>query len=122
MAQYVDFKAPIISAGGNKLNKLRVMVDYQKGGINYFSGEFSKSGVFVYLTPCSYENGIVGTTISGDINKDGYKILLKPLSRKSQKQINLMAEKIMPHAQELADLFEAKNHKGVFDLVKTLTV
>jgi len=116
---YVDLKTPIISGGGSTLNKLRISVDYQKGGMNYFTGDYEENGVFVYIQPCSYNNGIIGTTITGKRQTDGYKILLKEIGRKSQKQIDLMAEKVMPYAQQIADLYSDMRHKDIYDLVKS---
>jgi hypothetical protein len=116
---YVDLKTPVNTGSGKILNKLRINVDHQKGGINYFSGEYSETGVYVYIQPCTNENGIVGTVITGKQHYDGYKILLKELGRKSQKQIDLMAAKVMPYAQQIADLYSDARHKDIYDLVKT---
>ena len=118
---YASLKTPIKNAG-NVYGELRINVNYQKGGINYFTGNIENSGVFVYLTPV-HRNGICeGQTICGDQHISGYKILCKPLNRKSQKQINLVAEKVLPHAQQIADLYSDYKHKEVYNLIKTLVV
>ena len=82
---FVDLKKPIVSGGGSELKQLRVMVDYEKGGMNYFSGNVYESGVKVYLTPCTVTNGVVTQTILGEQHACGYKVMLKQISRKSQK-------------------------------------
>jgi hypothetical protein len=117
---FIDLKKPVITGAGSTLDKLRIKVDYQKGGINYFSGDICKSGVYVYITPCSYENGIVGQTITGKTHQDGYKILLKELNRKSQKQIDLAAGKIMPYAQQISDLYSDAKHREIYELIKSI--
>ena len=117
---YLELKQPITRAGGEPLNKLRINVDYQKGGMNYFSGDYSESGVYIYIQPCTYNNGIVGTVITGKQHLDGYKILLKELNRKSQKQIDLMAEKVLPYAQQIADLYSDGRHQDIYNLVKSI--
>jgi len=117
---YVSLKTPIAHVGNN-YDELRINVDYQKGGINYFSGNIEDSGVFVYLTPVHRDGISVGQTICGDQHVSGYKILCKPLNRKSQKQINLVAEKVLKHASEIADLYSDRKHQEVFNLIKTLT-
>ena len=114
-------KTPIAHVGSN-YDELRINVAYQKGGINYFSGNIENSGVFVYLTPVHRDGISVGQTICGDQHISGYKILCKPLNRKSQKQINLVAEKVLKHASEIADLYSDYKHQEVFNLIKTLTV
>ena len=116
---YLNLSKPITTSS-QLLNKLRIEVDYQKGGMNFFDGSINESGVYVYVTPCSYENGIVGQVISGNRHSDGYKILLKEIGRRSQKQIDLMAEKVLPYAQQIADLYSDGRHQDIYNLVKSI--
>jgi hypothetical protein len=118
---YVSLKTPIAHVG-NTYDELRINVGYQKGGVNYFSGNIENSGVFVYLTPVHRSGISVGQTICGDQHISGYKILCKPLNRKSQKQINLVAEKVLTHASEIADLYSDYKHREVVNLIKTLVL
>jgi len=117
---YVTLKTPINRAGGEALDELCINVDYQKGGINYFSGNYSDSGVFVYLTPVHRDGICVSQTILGKQHECGYKILLKQINRRSQKQINLMAEKVLPYAQQIADLYSDRKHQDVYNLIKSI--
>ena len=117
---YVALKTPIERAGSEALNELRITVDYQKAGYNYFSGNFSVGGVFVYLTPVRRGNGFVSCTMLGKQHESGYKVLMKPLNRKSQKQINLVAEKVLPYAQQIADLYSYGKHNEVYNLLKSI--
>ena len=117
---FVDLKTPISTGTGSSLKQLRVMVDYEKGGINYFSGNVYQSGVKVYLTPCTLTNGVVTQTILGEQHVCGYKVMLKQINRKSQKQIDLMAEKILPYAQQIADLYSDARHQEVVKLINDI--
>lgn len=117
---YLNLKTPISKGDGEFLNKLKITIDYQKGGINYIHGEICESGVYVYITPCTYENGIVGRVFTGDQHKDGYKIMLKQINRNSQKQIDLMAEKVMPYAGVIASLYSDGKHRGIYNLIKSI--
>ena len=117
---FVDLKTPISTGTGSSLKQLRVMVDYEKGGINYFSGNVYESGVKVYLTPCTLTNGVVTQTILGEQHVCGYKVMLKQINRKSQKQIDLMAEKILPYAQQIADLYSDARHQEVVKLINDI--
>ena len=118
---FAVLKNPVIAAGHKDgLNELRINVDYQKAGYNYFSGNYSEGGVYVYLTPVTRNNGIIGCVITGNQHQSGYKILLKPLNRKSQKQIDLIAAKVLPKAQQIADLYSEYKHREVYDLIKEL--
>ena len=114
---FVDLKTPIVSGGGSELKQLRIMVDYEKGGMNYFSGNVYESGVKVYLTPCTVTNGIVTQTIMGEQHVCGYKVMVKQINRKSQKQIDVMAEKILPYAQQIADLYSDAKHQEIVKLI-----
>jgi hypothetical protein len=118
---YVELKNPIKTAGDTDgLNELRINVDYQKAGYNYFSGTPSEGGVYVYLTPVMRGGMFVRQVITGSQHESGYKILLKPLNRKSQKQIDLMAERVIPKAQQIADLYSECKHREVYDFIKQL--
>ena len=118
---FAKLNSPIIRSGcRDALDELKIMVDYQKAGYNYFSGNFNEGGVYVYFTPVHRSGMITSQSLLGELHECGYKILLKPLNRKSQKQINLMAEKVIPHAQEIADLYCVAKHREIYDKVKQL--
>jgi len=118
---YVALKTPIVRGGHlDTLDELRINVDYQKGGCNWFTGDMESNGVYVYLTPTHRNNGCVSQTIDGNMHNSGYKILVKELGRKSQKQIDLAAEKVMPYAQQIADLYSDRKHQDVYNLIKSI--
>ena len=122
VTKYVKLKTPIVRGVHlDTLDELSVRVDYQKGGFNYFSGDMESGGVYVYLTPVHRGNGFISHTIDGKTHNMGYKILIKELNRKSQKQINIVAELIMPKAQEIADLYSTGNHREVYNFIKEIT-
>jgi hypothetical protein len=117
---YVKLKKPIVRPQLDTLDELRVRVDYQKGGFNYFTDNMESSGVYVYLTPVHRNNGIVSQTIDGNLHNSGYKVLVKELGRKSQKQINLVAEAVLPKAEQIADYYSERQHQAVLNLLKEL--
>jgi hypothetical protein len=118
---YVKLKKPIVRGQHlDTLDELRVRVSYQKGGINYFTGDIESSGVYVSLTPVHRNNGIVGQTIDGNLHNSGYKVLIKELGRKSQKQINLVAEAVLPKAEQIADYYSEGQHQAVLNLLREL--
>ena len=118
---YVKLKKPIVRGQHlDTLDELRVRVSYQKGGVNYFTGDIESSGIYVSLTPVHRNNGIVGQTIDGNLHNSGYKVLIKELSRKSQKQINLVAEAVFPKAEQIADYYSEGQHQAVLNLLREL--
>jgi len=117
---YVKLKKPIVRPQLDTLDELRVSVDYQKGGYNYYTGNVESNGVYVYLTPVHRTNWSVGSTIDGNMHNSGYKVLIKELGRKSQKQINLVAEAVFPKAEQIADYYSERQHQAVLGLLKEL--
>ena len=118
--KYVKLSKPIVRNGLDTLDELRIRIDHQKPSFNYFYGGSDKGGVYVYLTPVHRENGIVSQTIDGNTHNSGYKILIKELGRKSQKQINLVAEAVFPKAEQIADYYSERQHQAVLNLLREL--
>ena len=119
MVKTIDYpilKSPI-AGGHGPLDKLKVEIGYQKGGFSMLSGEYSDSGVYAYLTPCAHENGITSTYINGDLHTMGFKILLKKMGRKSQKQIDLAASLIIPYTQQIADYYSKREYDAMHKLI-----
>jgi hypothetical protein len=50
----------------------------------------------------------------------GYKIKLKEMGRKSQKQIDLAASLIIPYAQQIADYYSKGEHEAVYKFIMKL--
>jgi hypothetical protein len=116
---YAKLKKPIIRGERlDTLDELRVRVGHQNGGVNYLSGNGEKGGVYLFLTPVHRGNGFISTTIDGKMHNMGYKILLKEMGRKSQKQIDLAADLIIPYSQQIADYYSEGQHEAVFNFVK----
>lgn len=121
LVEYPKLATPIDSGRSDEpLNKLRVEIDHTHGGCSFLTGEYYESGVYVFLTPCRCENGIVGTYWNGKTHTMGYKILLREMSRKSQKALERAAELILPHAQEIADRYSDGNHSIVYNYIMKL--
>jgi len=116
--KYVKLSKPIVRNGLDTLDELRIRVEYQKGGWNIFTGDSENGGVYVYLTPVHRENGFVSQTIDGNTHNSGYKILVKELGRKSQKQIDLAVERIMPFAETIGGIYGEGKHLQVYELIK----
>jgi hypothetical protein len=64
---------------------LKVQVAYEKGGMNYFSGQESRRGYYLYVYPVQIETVDDRVTIESFIMFKGGKKLLMEVGRKSQK-------------------------------------
>lgn len=119
LLEYKELKTPIPGSRPEEpLNELKLEINYQPGGHNWFNGNIDSRGVFLSLTPVHRTANSVGSFINGDLHTMGYKILLKELGRKSQKQLDIAAERIMPFAADIANLYSERKHNELFQLVK----
>lgn len=116
---YVNLKKPI-ETGGVILNTLSIDIEYQKGGANYYNGSIDERGVYAIIKPCRRENGSIRMVFTGKRQTDGYKILLLKLSRNCKIKTDLMAAKVLPYAQKIADLYSDGQHNGVYQLIKSV--
>jgi len=98
--------------------ELSINVDYYLGGMNYFSGGFSKRGVYLYLTPVSRNSGMISSTLMGSGRDCGYRILLEELKRKSQKHIDTWGTKVVGLSKQIADLYLEEEDQKIVQLVR----
>lgn len=67
---------------------LRVSMDYDLGGINYFNGKMNERGYYLYCIPCALSDsefkGRTYTSVKTCVGKS-LKKLLKKVTRKSKK-------------------------------------
>ena len=87
---------------GEGANIIEVSLAYEKGGINYFTGENTPRGYYLYVTP---------SEVTGDGWKRtkafaGNKKLVKPVKRFSRK----VFESLMPDYEELLSYNLKKNN------------
>ena len=103
---YTKFQNPIQRAGSDSLDELKITVSYEKGGFNYWNGQEDKRGIYAYFKPIYRYNGIESCILLGDQRESGFKVFIKSLARKSQKQIDNVFSAIMPEAKHFTDLYE----------------
>ena len=101
---------PVKISNKSNLNELKVSIDYQKGGTNYFNGRTENGGIYVYFTPVYREGYCCKSVMMGGRIESGFKYLVKPLKRKSQKQIDLVEVQIEPLVNEFANIWGEPNY------------
>lgn len=78
----------------DKLTELNIRVYYDKGDSCTWSGRQNQRGIYVSFTPI-YRNGVcIGQTILGDKKTMGFKVFLKELNRRSDKQLEAIARAV----------------------------
>ena len=100
-------------------NTLTIEVDYHKGGFNPFTGKQEGRGVYVLVRPSKVENGMRSFMLFGEFT---FKILVKEMGRKSQKQIDMVGERIAPHIDELVAIAETKDKHAFYDKVMSIVL
>ena len=100
-------------------NILAIEVDYYKGGFNPFTGKQEGRGVYVHVRPEKVENNCRSFNPFGEFT---FKILVKNLNRKSQKQIDMVGEKIAPHIDGLVAIAETKDKRAFYDKVMSIVL
>lgn len=105
--------------GYNNLDELCVRVGYEKGGYNYFNGNTTQRGIYVYIKPVRRTNGIETTVMLGATYSSGFKALVKAVARKNQKNENLIFEKLEKGLQksELVKLYHAQRYDEIVEKI-----
>jgi hypothetical protein len=91
---------------GNAGKIVEVRIDYELGRANWLTGKMNQRGLYVYVTPKEIEDGCERVTLCGNIRESGAKLFVRPLARKSDKQMYLAAAKLDPIAPLVAQTFE----------------
>jgi hypothetical protein len=82
-----------------------VSVYYTRGGYSFISGESSRRGFYVSLTPCKYDNMSFQYSAFS-----GYKTLLEEASRFNKKKLQSLVEEVFSNLDthpELQKMYQA---------------
>lgn len=107
------------------LDKLSVEIGYEKGGWSCFTGDLNDRGIYVYVRPTRIEehefNGKTfvtrKTVISGNKKLNGFKVLIKPLTRKSEKQLDIIYNKVGKVIDEVVTAYVNEDYAKVAQLL-----
>ena len=83
---------------------LKIEVFYTKGGTNYFSGDATRRGYYLSVTPVTLNKNSVSFTLFS-----GYKHLLLESKRYTDKQFARAIEMAEEHKEALIDVVIEKN-------------
>lgn len=109
------------TAFGEDVNTIELRVSYQLGGHNVFTGRQEGRGVYLSVTPCNVNHdGSFACRSFMVFGKMNFKMLVKPLNRKSQKAIDEVAAKVDLHKEEIAAIVEKMDERAVYDFVMSL--
>lgn len=109
-----------ISVNNPKYNRLDIEAGYNIGGMSFLTGEPSSRGIYVYVTAASVSNKN-GVSIKSflPLDKGNFKIFVRPLNRKSQKQIAEVQAAIDALNQDtILTMYEAGRYKELALMLK----
>ena len=101
------------------LTELKISVDYEKGGMNYFTGDNNKRGIYVYFTPIERTKYGFKTVILGDKKECGFKTCVKECGRKNTKAMSEIFQKINQKEllENITKLFEEEKFSDIVKLI-----
>ena len=101
---------------------MRIELGYRKGGMNYWSGQTEKRGFELGFSLVKKEDNMV---IYAPADKSNFRILLKEVSRYSDKAFSELAEKIKKNKEKIFDLYADYLYRGkklTFDEIKNVAL
>jgi uncharacterized protein with von Willebrand factor type A (vWA) domain len=101
------FKSKVTRNGERFVYQDKAEGDFSYGGINYFNYKDEPRGVYFCVSAVKIEhrNGMTIESFMMGQNK-GMKMLVRPLERKSAKQVAAMAQLISPKVADIVELFK----------------
>ena len=91
---------------------------YQLGGINWGTGNLEKRGIYLNFTKQTIEQRDGYTSTQTSLYAPGnYKIFIKELSRKSDKQLLAFHNYVKSIQEELFVAWKDDNHEEIFRLI-----
>ena len=98
-----DLFTKYISAKGDKVNRLRVRLYYDLGGINYFTYKNEPRGYYLSVTPEEVSDRGNGFICVSTTMFSGIKALVKNVQRQSKKSAEEAIKLAEPKIQQLVD-------------------
>jgi hypothetical protein len=103
-----------VKVAGDRATHFKVSVDYDKGGVNYFTYKTSPRGYYLYVTPVVREDGFERSVLLGE--SAGFKVLLKEVSRMNRKSLQLAETLVEGYLPQLLPLLLDANREGILAL------
>lgn len=100
-------------------NALELSVYYQKRGYNYAYGTIEGAGIYVCFQPMEVTENSKTCILFDDT---AYKVKVQELTRKNQKKIDKVFEKVQRHKDLILDLFVQDRRIDILNLVKSFAV
>lgn len=101
----------------SQFSHTKVQLFYSLGGINYFSGDHNRRGIYLSVTPVTLSDRD-GFAFESSIMFSGLKMLLKELTRFSRKELESLKGSLEFDNPQLQLLIDSVKSQGKPDLSK----
>jgi hypothetical protein len=103
-----------VKVAGDRATHFKVSVDYDKGGVNYFTYKTSPRGYYLYVTPVVREDGFERSVLLGE--SAGFKVLLKETTRLHRPTLLKVVNTVLAQTDALLPLLLDANREGILAL------
>jgi hypothetical protein len=92
----------------------KIDVNYQAGGMNYFSGKSERRGIYINFTLVERGENFESYSVFGS---SSFKILALELSRRSEKRLDEVFQRICPIKESLHQYHLKSDKSGLLRLI-----
>lgn len=100
-----------------KFNELKIIVDYDKGGMNYFNGKQENRGYRIIVSPVTVTDygghKIESSVMMGKKWETGLKYFIEVANRYSRKRMEELAEEVEKKLPKIARLYEDESDQAI---------
>lgn len=99
-------------------SQLEVSVNYDEGGMSYFTGATRARGFKLHCKPCQVSEGMMSCLLLSGKRDSGLSYPICEVERYNAKKLTALAEQV--DAQKVADLFEQEQDSEIINYITTL--
>ena len=100
-------------------NTMFLALNYDLGGINYYSTKVEPRGYRLSFTHAYYNNGVKEVRPTDNKN---FRIFIKEVKRKSNKLEARLSKEVIKHQEELFDAFSKDDKEEVINIINKFNI
>ncbi len=112
----------LLSGEENNGTYMEMEVDHSGGGMNYFSGNSSSKGIYVYFRRIQIEGNFRSFTMSLGGNDGNFKIKAYEYDRKNNKKIEAVCNYISSNQELLFNLYKEQKYNDIYEFITSFNL
>ena len=122
---YLPISPEAIERHGTEYNELQISVNYDLGGMNFFTGKTQERGYRLTISPITVtkmaDGGkIESFTMMGKKWESGLAYFIEGATRYNRKRLEQLAAQVDERLQEIATMYEEERDYEILDMVVSL--